>query len=163
MSMERLNVDDYMLHVARLVSLRGTCVRRTVGCVLTDEHHRILATGYNGGLPGEPHCLDHECAGANDAKGNLSRCEAVHAEANAVVHCTQRDRIVFAYCTDSPCAECGKLLAMLPRLQRLHYVRWYTEEGMAALKRNSKLLMVSHVGLYQQPMSKVVELYERDR
>jgi deoxycytidylate deaminase len=39
-----------------LVATRGTCDRKHVGAVIVKDK-RILSTGYNGSLPGLPHCL----------------------------------------------------------------------------------------------------------
>jgi dCMP deaminase len=50
--------DDYFFEMAKLVSTRATCPRASVGVVLVDGSHRVIATGYNGALSGEPHCMD---------------------------------------------------------------------------------------------------------
>ena len=56
--------DSYFMEVAELVSTRGTCDRKRVGAVLV-KGKRIIATGYNGSIPGQPHCDDpetfHQC------------------------------------------------------------------------------------------------------
>jgi dCMP deaminase len=67
-----------MLGVSRLLGKRGTCPRARVGAVI-EKDGRILSTGYNGSLPGEPHCDDVGC----DMQGG--HCvRTVHAEANAI-------------------------------------------------------------------------------
>lgn len=75
---ERINRDEMMMQIARIVAQRGTCLRARVGCVIEKEG-RILMTGYNGSLSGEPHCLDVGCL---MEEGHCVR--TVHAEANAV-------------------------------------------------------------------------------
>lgn len=46
---------------------------------MIERDGRILSTGYNGSLPGEPHCDDVGCDMVN------CHCErTVHAEANAI-------------------------------------------------------------------------------
>ncbi len=52
--------DDYFLKMAMLVSERATCPRMHVGCVLVKNKH-ILATGYNGSIPGDAHCEVDGC------------------------------------------------------------------------------------------------------
>lgn len=52
----RLGRDEYFIAMAKLVAQRATCLRRAVGCVLTNEHGHVLATGYNGVARGQPHC-----------------------------------------------------------------------------------------------------------
>lgn len=46
--MVRPTWQEYFLTIADAVSARADCTRRKVGCVIVDEDHRILATGYNG-------------------------------------------------------------------------------------------------------------------
>ena len=55
---ERPNKTTYFLAMAKLVSTRGTCARRRVGCVLVDKYGLVLATGYNGNGRGQGHCID---------------------------------------------------------------------------------------------------------
>ncbi len=45
--------------IAKLVSTRSTCNSRPTGAVLVKDK-QILATGYNGSMPGAPHCSDQE-------------------------------------------------------------------------------------------------------
>jgi dCMP deaminase len=40
-----------------LVSSRSTCDRKYVGAVIVRDN-RLISTGYNGSLPGQPHCDD---------------------------------------------------------------------------------------------------------
>jgi dCMP deaminase len=131
----RPSKDEQMLAVALVTSARGTCVRRRVGCVLTDAAGHVLATGYNGGVPGAPHCnepldqsssvngvinavvgADNEfpraCPGAflPDGKGDYEVCEATHAEQNALLQCRDVREVATCYCTTPPCVHCVKLL-----------------------------------------------------
>lgn len=128
----RPSTDKYFIEMAKLVATRSTCLRRSVGCVLVDAGHHVLATGYNGVARGRSHCNEitkseryngpkvnehwmplftheygHACEGANAPSGTaLSSCEAVHAEENALIQCWNVDRIVTLYCTASPCVLC---------------------------------------------------------
>ena len=54
---ERMGWNEYWFTIARVVSTRATCPRKQVGCVIVADN-RILATGYNGSEPGEPHCTE---------------------------------------------------------------------------------------------------------
>jgi dCMP deaminase len=99
--------DAYFMQIARDVSARGTCDRKQVGCVLVRDR-QILATGYNGSMPGEPHCDE---AGHFMVAGHCQR--SVHAEANAVAQAAKHGvKIEGATCyvTASPCFTCFKLL-----------------------------------------------------
>ena len=103
--------DEYFLAMASLVSLRATCRRRRVGCILVDDNRHVLATGYNGVARGVDHCLDHACPGAGYEPGTgLDKCEAIHAEQNALLQCKDTGKIQTAYITVSPCVTCVKLL-----------------------------------------------------
>ena len=103
--------DFYFLRMALLVSERGTCVRRKVGCILVNKKNHVLATGYNGNPSGFSHCLDNPCKGANSKSWkDLDKCEAIHAEQNALLQCKDVYDIHTVYCTVSPCIHCVKLL-----------------------------------------------------
>lgn len=107
----RPDLDTYYLNIAHAVSLRGTCTRRRVGCVLVNKRGRTLAEGYNGVAAGEKHCIDHPCPGAEAPSGQgLDLCQAIHAEQNAVAICSDIYAVGTCYCTASPCVSCTKLL-----------------------------------------------------
>lgn len=97
--------------LVRAAASRATC-RKTVdgvGCVLTDTDGRVLATGYNGSVPGAPHC---EEIGHLILDGHCIR--TVHAEANAIADAARRGTATagaIAYMTMKPCHSCLKLLA----------------------------------------------------
>jgi len=107
----RISRDEVGLLIARAWSLRATCPRRQVGCLLTDADGYPLGTGYNGPASGELHCIDVPCPGANAKPGTgLDMCIAIHAEANALLQCTDVRRIDTCYVTASPCTFCVRLL-----------------------------------------------------
>lgn len=51
---------EYFMNLAQMVSERATCDRLKVGAILVKDK-RILATGYNGSLPGDVHCDEWKC------------------------------------------------------------------------------------------------------
>jgi dCMP deaminase len=107
----RPSKTTYFLAMAKLVSTRATCARRNVGCVLVDQHDFVLATGYNGNGRGQEHCITKPCEGAKYRSGEgLEKCEAIHAEQNAILQCRNTEKIKTAYITLSPCVTCVKLL-----------------------------------------------------
>lgn len=106
--MNRPAWDDYFLNIAEVVSSRGTCPRRQVGAVLVKDK-RILATGYNGAIAGQPHCSEIGCLIEN---GGCQRI--IHAEMNAILQAAQHGvRISGAtiYTTMSPCWDCFRAIA----------------------------------------------------
>lgn len=123
----RASIDETMMGVARVMSARSTCLRRQVGCVLVNKRNHVLATGYNGVAAGTPHCnevgkiskvsLDveevhpYQCEGAYAKSGEaLDKCQAIHAEQNALLQCKDVYEIEAVYTTTFPCIHCMKLL-----------------------------------------------------
>lgn len=104
---DRASWDSYFMALARQVATRATCDRKHVGAVIVRDR-TVLSTGYNGSLPGRPHCDDvgHELVDGH--------CVAtVHAETNAVAQAARTGvRIDGATCytTASPCWPCYRLL-----------------------------------------------------
>ena len=94
-----------------MVSRRSTCVRRQVGCIVLNNAYHIVATGYNGVPRGIRHCIDHPCDGASYPSGQgLDKCQAIHAEANALLQTPNILQVAMIYCTSKPCIHCLKLI-----------------------------------------------------
>lgn len=107
--------DEYFTGIAEAVAQRATCNRAKVGAVLVSADHRILATGYNGSAPGEPHCIDVGCDVVDD------HCQRTqHAEVNAVAFAARHgvriagSRLYLWINSDGTattvCRECAKVL-----------------------------------------------------
>jgi len=101
--MERISWTQYFSDLSILISKRSACERLKVGCVLVKDN-RVIATGYNGFLPGAPHKSivvdNHEQA-------------TVHAEQNCIADCAKRGVMTegsTAYITHYPCINCYKIL-----------------------------------------------------
>lgn len=108
----RITADECFMTVAFTLARRSTCQRRHVGAVLVDHNNHIIGTGYNGGPKGAPHCVEGPCAGATFNSGDgLERCEAIHAEQNALMQCSDVQNIHTVYTTTFPCAHCFKMIA----------------------------------------------------
>lgn len=128
--MTRPTNDEYYAEMVKLVATRGTCARRMVGCILVDDHNRVLSTGFNGVAPGQPHCTDslNRCVAADAPSGTLlSECRASHAEQAALLHCNDVKKIATSYVTVSPCSDCTKLL-LLTTCQRIVFLDEYPHE-----------------------------------
>lgn len=114
MTERRQSWDEYFLDLARAASTRATCSRRKHGAVVVQKR-RIVATGYNGGPSGMPHCLDGGCPRANSTAPqghDYESCIAIHAEANALLLSGPDDRDgASLFCTGAPCFGCAKLIA----------------------------------------------------
>lgn len=118
--------DQYFIEMALLVSMRSTCHRRAVGCVLVDARGHVLSTGYNGRAAGLPNCNErspdalavdetpaaypHRCPNSDAPPGEPNGCESIHAEQNALLQCRDVYAVETAYTTIAPCLTCVKLL-----------------------------------------------------
>ena len=136
----RLEIDDYFLKMAQLASLRSTCVRRQVGCVLVDSHNHVVATGYNGVPAGFTHCLALPCKGANAPSGTrLNECKAVHAEMNALLQLQSTDTLT-AYLTVTPCFDCAKVLAN-SNVKRIVASVWYPQTEVKEILEEANIVV----------------------
>lgn len=136
MAKDRLTWEEYFMKLAYNVSQRGTCDRAYVGCVLVNEDNRIVSTGYNGSIKGNPHC---------DEVGHTMReghCIAtIHAEMNALLYCAKEGISVngsTCYVTHFPCLNCTKSLIQAG-IKKIYYANAYRVDDYALelLKRNS--------------------------
>lgn len=124
----RPTIDEYFIIQAMHASSRGSCVRRRVGCILTNDKNHVLSTGYNGPPAGEPNCTTSPCAGAKLPSGTgLHLCRADHAEDNALRQCPNIFNIKTAYVTASPCVNCMSKL-LLTSCERVVYLQSYPHE-----------------------------------
>ncbi len=110
---------EYFMLLAKIVALRSGCNSRPTGAVIV-KNKRILATGYNGPMPGAWHCTDkgaNYCFRREKGISDIDKynfCRSTHAEANAIAHAAKFGISVEGasiYCTLAPCYICLKLLA----------------------------------------------------
>jgi dCMP deaminase len=142
----RLSLDEYYLNVVKLLATRSTCVRRAVGAIITDDRGIVLGTGYNGVPRAFDHCTMKPCPGAEDPPGNTSRCLAVHAEMNAIIHCHDMRNAHTLYVSCVPCFQCAKVIANTP-IQRIIVSSTYSDmEGYRLLANAGKPVVVHTMG-----------------
>ena len=101
---ERINWDQYFMSIAILASVRSSCNRLNVGCVLV-KNKRVISMGYNGFLPNAKH---------NSIVINNHEQATIHAEQNAISDAANRGISVkesTAYITHYPCINCFKIMA----------------------------------------------------
>jgi dCMP deaminase len=104
---KRPSWDEYFLKLAMLASERATCPRMHCGCVLVKDRF-VLATGYNGSLPGQPHCEDVGCLIVDNHCVRTN-----HAEMNALIQAARHGvntSGATAYITNMSCTTCAKAL-----------------------------------------------------
>jgi len=95
------------MRIAEATALRGTCDRAEVGAVAV-KNNRIVATGYNGSPPKQPHCDPN-----NHYLINGHCVRTIHAEMNVICQAAKMGISLEAatiYCTHEPCFECLKHL-----------------------------------------------------
>lgn len=115
------------LEMAKLLSKLSTCSRRQVGAIIIDDHWRIIGSGYNGNAKELIHCIDEPCKGALCPSGTrLDLCEAIHAEQNALMQCSNIDNIEAIFVTTSPCMHCLKML-MNTNCKHIYFCEEYVD------------------------------------
>ena len=80
--------DQYFMKLAMLASERATCPRMHCGCVLV-KNKNVIATGYNGSIPGDDHCEDVGCL---VVENHCIRTN--HAEMNALMQAVKHGNSV---------------------------------------------------------------------
>lgn len=107
--MGRISREVMFMGMARLASQRSTCHRLNVGAMVVQDNNPV-AVGWNGQLPGAPHCAGNACPGI--VPGN---CGTLHAEVNALTKAgvllkNGNNHKVDLYCTNSPCPSCVEFI-----------------------------------------------------
>lgn len=88
-NVNRISKEDWYMEIARIVSLRSTCIRAHAGAIIV-VNDAIVSTGYSGAPRGEPNCCDigiceRDRLGIEPGK-NYELCRSIHAEANAILN-----------------------------------------------------------------------------
>ena len=129
MSMDtRPDWDHYFMEIARVVSKRSTCLRRSVGAVIV-KNRQIVATGYNGTPSGLEHCAVTGCLREQlkVPSGKMHElCRGIHAEQNAVVQAA------------FPCVVCTKIL-INAGIKRIVYANPYPDKLAEEMLKASKM------------------------
>ena len=132
MNNDRPDWGSYFMEIARIVSMRSTCLRRNVGAVIIKDK-RILASGYNGAPSGLKHCIEVSCLRErmNIASGERHElCRGLHAEQNAIIQAAYHGVSINGaqlYCTHLPCSICIKML-INSGIQEIYYEEGYPDE-----------------------------------
>jgi len=113
---------------------RSTCVRgKVAACLVRDR--RIISIGYNGALPGQPHCLDLGCdVDVNVHDAGCTR--TIHAEQNAVVFAARSGIATESstmYCTHSCCASCAAIVVSAGIVEFVYAREYRLTEGKELL------------------------------
>ena len=132
MNNDRPDWGSYFMEIARIVSMRSTCLRRNVGAVVVKDK-RILASGYNGAPSGLKHCIEVSCLREkmNIASGERHElCRGLHAEQNAIIQAAYHGVSINGaqlYCTHLPCSICIKML-INAGIREIYYDEGYPDD-----------------------------------
>lgn len=118
---QRLTVDEYFDLIALIFACRGTCDRLRTATVIRDPKNILIAGGYNGALPGLPHCDD---IGHLMVENHCLR--TIHGEENALLNCLDLSRIKDGVATiiGTPCLPCANKV-LSKDVKRLRYIGSY--------------------------------------
>lgn len=120
----RLTPDETMMQAAYLFSRRSACIRKKVGCVITNEQKtNIISIGYNGGVKGSRNCCESSLEGL---------CGCIHAEENALLKGCGSN----LYCTTMPCEKCAKLI-INAGVKNVFYAEEYRTNSSLSLFKKS--------------------------
>jgi dCMP deaminase len=127
MNSPRVSKEDYYLGIAREVSRRSTCWRRSIGALIVRDD-QIISTGYVGAPRKTRDSVDHGFC-LRDRLGiphgqRYELCRSVHAEQNAVINAARAgvsllggDMYIFGQETSDgrpvnafPCFICKKMI-----------------------------------------------------
>ena len=104
--------DESFMDIVAILARRPHCIHHQVACVLVDQNHRIISTGYNGPSSGNNNHCDDLIVGCSKDKGN--GCRGLHAEDNAMRYVKGSLIEVLqnatCYCLLLPCPQCMKNL-----------------------------------------------------
>jgi dCMP deaminase len=137
MSSERSALkDEVFLRMATELSRLGTCCRLKVGAVLLRPDGGIASAGFNGALPGMPHCTPETCHPGQ-------RClHTSHAEENALGF--SDGPVSTAYVTHEPCLACTRSLVRRG-VRRVVFNHPYT--SIAEQEAQERAAILAHFGV----------------
>lgn len=115
------------MEIARVISMRSTCIRAHAGCIIV-KNDTVISQGYSGAPRGEPNCCDlgvceRDRLGIEPGK-NYELCRSVHAEANAILNAARNgvsviDGVMYIYFQrmdgqkikhGGPCIMCKRMI-----------------------------------------------------
>ncbi len=139
--------DEYFMGITEIVAKRATCPRKRLGSIIV-KNKRIIATGYNGSPPGQPHCDDVGCLivptvkiikGKQVVRDHCLR--TLHAEQNALLQCaihgvSTKDATMFTL--TNPCYLCAKMI-ITAGIKRVVYKDEYNHDDALDQKASDLL------------------------
>lgn len=154
--------DEYFLNLLEPIGSRGTCDRGRSGAVIVGPGHTIIATGYVGAAPGQPHCDEagHMMNTVIHEDGTQSQhcVRTLHAEENAILQCA-RDGIkvqgATIYCKMVPCYNCAMRIVRVGIKRVVAQKRYHADQKTIKLFRDAEVNLVI--------MDNTIESYENQQ
>lgn len=138
--------DEYFLSLLESLGSRGTCDRGRSGSVIVSPGNTILATGYVGSPPGQPHCdqVGHMMKTVSDEEGNSSQhcVRTLHAEENAILQCAKdgiRLEGATIYCKMVPCYNCTMRIVRVGVKRVVAQKRYHADKSSLELFKNASI------------------------
>jgi len=124
-------IKNALMQTAFVWAECSSCNNKKVGCVISKKG-RIIATGYNGTLPG----FDNNC----EING-VTKNEVLHAEQNALMFCVKnglQTKGCVMFCTLLPCETCSKLI-IAAGIKKIYFNEVYRCKKGYELLKNSNI------------------------
>jgi len=141
--------DDYFLNLLEPLGSRGSCDRGRSGAVIVGPGHTIIATGYVGAAPGQPHCdeVGHMMNTVIHEDGTQSQhcVRTLHAEENAILQCAKdgisvKDATI--YCKMVPCYNCAMRIVRVGIKRVVAMKRYHADQKSVKLFRDAEVNLV---------------------
>lgn len=141
--------DEYFLNLLEPIGSRGSCDRGRSGSVIVGPGHTIIATGYVGAAPGQPHCdeVGHLMRTVIDENGKESQhcVRTLHAEENAILQCAKdgisvKDTTI--YCKMVPCYNCAMRIVRVGIKRVVAQKRYHADNMSIKLFRDAEVNLV---------------------
>ncbi len=154
--------DEYFLNLLEPIGSRGSCDRGRSGAVIVSPGHTIVATGYVGAAPGQPHCdeVGHMLNTVIREDGTQSQhcVRTLHAEENAILQCAKDGISVEGttiYTKMVPCYNCAMRIVRVGIKRVVALKRYHTDQLSIKLFRDAEVNLVI--------MDNAVESYENQQ
>ncbi len=156
--------DEYFMMAAKLIAVMATCPKLHVGTVIV-KNRRIVASGFNGAPPGQPHCTEIGCLIFEDEGTSCRR--VVHSEHNAVLQDSKNVAGGTLYTPYLPCIDCMKAIisARIAEVvyeseynghkSRYQMSREFALQGGIKLRRISEVKILDVLSGYYQPWNSI--------
>lgn len=120
--------DEVWMDLATSLSLRSTCSRLQVGCVVvTADNQRVLGIGYNGGPKG----ISNECLSSEPGL-----CGHLHAEVNALIKADYTSTVPKKmYVTNQPCYQCAVAIVNADIREVVYRYPYRLTDGLELLEK----------------------------